>query len=409
MKKFMYLFLLISILCLICSCKSEPDVYEPDYSAFKPDLKNNSFTADLSKPDDNLTVPNPTEEANIKDTKNSEESKKSEKQWPYELDFTGVESKIKGKTGNLVTNTNMFDHMLDKNYSYLLCPDYVNGVTYYVNIDDDNYIYQLKDGVSTLLIEKEANYLQLWDNKLYFLSHNHKYEDRFTGDIYCFDLENKELKLILKDDARSLYIDSYGIYYNKHPLKSYRLDFGSDTPQELSYAFLFSYNEYEIQSIEDKGIFLVNRETEEKHLLIPPENMSYYVSLYSDYFTFINRTCVCMINLLTGERKIYDFNDCKNLVGDAYIFSFVIFDDIIYASPTGPRIYRYDMTNETAEFFNYPVDNINAGNHLLGLFTDGTNLYTVMERYGKKKLYMVTRFGENDFGFSIFEMKPLLE
>jgi len=27
---------------------------------------------------------------------------------------------------------------------------------------------------------------------------------------------------------------------------------GSDTPQELSYAFLFSYNEYEIQSIEDK-------------------------------------------------------------------------------------------------------------------------------------------------------------
>ena len=184
---------------------------------------------------------------------------------------------------------------------------------------------------------------------------------------------------------------------------------GSDTPQELSYAFLFSYNEYEIQSIEDKGIFLVNRETEEKHLLIPPENMSYYVSLYGDYFTFINRTCVCMINLLTGERKIYDFNDCKNLVGDAYIFSFVIFDDIIYASPTGPRIYRYDMTNETAEFFNYPVDNINAGNHLLGLFTDGTNLYTVMERYGKKKLYMVTRFGENDFGFSIFEMKPLLE
>lgn len=72
---------------------------------------------------------------------------------------------------------------------FMVCHDANNGTTYYVNYGNDNYIYELKDGISTLLIDMEAICLQLLNNELYFVAIRIFTCNLSTGEIKYYDYQ----------------------------------------------------------------------------------------------------------------------------------------------------------------------------------------------------------------------------
>ena len=68
---------------------------------------------------------------------------------------------------------------------------------YFVNYGEyeDNYIYSYKDGHSTLLVDKIANFINYYDEKLYFLVDDKAPEAwlwSWGGELYCYDLKTKD-------------------------------------------------------------------------------------------------------------------------------------------------------------------------------------------------------------------------
>lgn len=389
MKKVISL-LVVTMLLLLCSCKAAEEVNDPDYSAFSPTFYNNETT--------DTTAENVTDDMdNSIDNISQDINNSNDSEWPYELNFTGVTSTVKGKTGNLGSN-----YKLTSIYSSLVCPDIDNGVTYYINYGNDNYIYQLKDGISTLLLDKEAYYLQLWDNELYFLSSSHNYEDINTGDLYSINLDTKELRLVLKEDIyHFLNIDSYGIYFVKAlPTEStntvmagYKLDFNSNTPHELDFTYPISFNEYLIHTIRGDGLFLHNRETEETHYIAPYHIRNQRISIYENYLVFTNIRQVCMLNLENGEKHIYEFNE-----PDTYdmLMDYVIVDNVIYAVYGSESVLKYDIATNTLEIYGVVTEpksvaeeEIGIFNSLHAIFTDGNNLFAILNKNDHDRLVQV--------------------
>jgi hypothetical protein len=281
------------------------------------------------------------------------------KEWPYELDFSGVTTSGKVKTANLRTNYrfNSFSSFT----SCLFCPDIENDILYYVNYDKDNYIYELKDGNISLLVEMNAYCLQLWDNKLYFLSCNQNInnDDQKTGDIYCYNLDTKEVSLLLKTNAYSLFVDSYGIFYqninlNTSGFAGYRLDFNSTTPQKTDYAFYFIYNEYMIctgsGSNDFDKLYLCNRDTGEKTFLISlVDAVNNNLRFGDDYMVFTLDSFVYVLNLKTGKKDIYDMKSMAAAFNGP--IDYFINDNILYMVNTN-RLLALDLLNGTLKFNN---------------------------------------------------------
>ena len=369
--------LLVLAIFFFTSCKNNSieDQEEPDYSYFQSSNNVDNYLDDeeLSEEGDN--------------GKTSENL--SKKEWPYELDFDGITSTKTYKTGNLNSN--------NKNLTFnsaLICPDYENNLTYYVNYGNDNYIYQLDDGVSTLLVDKEAHSLQLWDSELYFIEDTDS-SPMHSGDIYCLNLESKELRLIQKANAFGLYIDSYGFYYNNFindegTSISLFLDFNDSEPKGIDYNFLASYNEYQILYTYEEDFYLFNSETKEKTFLAPFEYATNRPMLSNEYFMFLKDSCIYTLNLLNGEKKIYDLYNYDSLSKYSMVIKdYCAIDNLIYAND-GIRLFIINVDNGNIEEYTgeYTIDYSISGSDkttsvfsMRDLYTDGDKIYGLIYKY----------------------------
>ena len=301
----------------------------------------------------------------------------------------------------------------------MVCYDADSDTSYYINFGNDNYIYELKDDTSSLLINMEAICLQLWNNELYFLANNYKNKELLTGDLYCYNLANKELRLVLEADANFLYIDSYGIYFSQYELPQpdfldtlqftgYLLDFGTNTVQEVDYILPVAYNEY-LLYVCNEGIVLHNRETNEK-LLIAPE-VYYYLNnfnFYDHYLIFTYNSKICILDLLNGEKKIYDFNDDKSLRYKVYFMDYMIFDNIFYGTEFSSTILVCNLSTGELDFYTYISYDLQSIEFIQALFTDGKRIYAIMHEYGYDRLVEVCLTDKKSIsGRKIFEIKEM--
>ena len=376
MKKqnIMFIFSLLLSIILLCSCSNQTTTKKPDYSflneVYNDNTANNTsqstahnseeVTASSESTTNSEQTHNSSESAANSDQANMSEPSSSIStgnisdtetanniEWPYELDFDGVNTDPlkEVKTGNLRTNYKFFSEI-----SCLFCPDMENDILYYVNYDKDNYIYQLKDDNISLLVDMPAFCLQLWDNKLYFISFNDNNVNTIfkTGDIYCFDINSKKVELIQQTDAFSLVVDSYGIFYQTYDngLEAYRIEFDSNTPQKVEdYFFYFPYNEYMIiNDINDPiNIYICNIETGEKTFLVPISYAQYQYLLFAeDYMVFSLNRLVYVLNLRTGKKDIYDIESMTGTF--AAPVDYFLINNILYMVNTN-RFLALDLSN----------------------------------------------------------------
>ncbi|NLJ96128.1 MAG: hypothetical protein GX321_03160 [Clostridiales bacterium] len=371
-RKLLFLaFILVILFSTSCKKNTIDDQIEPDYSHFQTPNNTNRY-----KSLDNEAM---SEEGN-----NENPSKdNSKKDWPYELDFKGVTSSKSYKTGNLNASIKSSGAT-----SSLVCPDYDNDLIYYVNYGKDNYIYQLDDGISTLLVEKEAHSLQLWNNELYFIEDTVS-SPKHSGNIYCLNLESEELRLVQKANAFYIHVGIHGIYYmnlknDDGYVNNYYLDFDSSEPKEVDYSFLASYNEYQILHTYEDGFYLFNPNTKEKTFLAPSEYMNNCPMVSNEYFMFLHGSCIYTLNLQNGEKEIYDLYDYDSLSDYTLVFSdYCVIDKSIYATDE-IRLYVIDMEKDFIE--KYRVDySIDYG--ILGHGTDVSN-FSIQDLYTDGKKYM---------------------
>lgn len=129
-----------------------------------------SLTACKNSSDENMQLKyrtihkqsNTNKDSDLND--NSDSQKKITSLNNYFMDFAGINS-----TYETPINGNLGINFKEHESLSLVYPDPENDVVYFVNYGKDNYIYELKDGSATLLVDKKANFLQLWDNDLFFL------------------------------------------------------------------------------------------------------------------------------------------------------------------------------------------------------------------------------------------------
>lgn len=359
--------ILIGILAmLLCSCNSNDNEYEPDYQIFKSDEnvydEPNTYTDKSSDLTGNIT--GRTESKNVN---NSLPISTEEEQWPYPLEYEGVTPSGNNKAGNLSVNMKN----MDPNLSYFICPDSDNNITYYINYGRDNYLYKLKNGARSLLLEKEVYFLQLWDNKLYFLCKNEKSDILSYGDIYTYNLEESKTELLKEANARKLIIDSYGIYYEEmvdNDLVYYRLDHDGRLIERLNGPYIQSYYNYQLIA-NDNGVFLYDTTTNEEFYLAPRFYYP-YVKIYNDYFIINDDGAFYILNLLNGEKKIlrfFDKKDCPDPV------DYIIIDNIAYFHHS----WRINLDN--GECFNYgirPPEEEKVSPYVL--YTDETKIYSLV-------------------------------
>lgn len=391
MKRTKYYILSICIiLALACSCSKEQDeIVEPDYN-FLQDINENS--SDDSKTDKNVeenatsndnTIAqiSPVTQENLpKNIDNSitnapisepYESEKNDnmKEWSYPLEFEGAGDELQAaRYGNIDANYKGFQ--VD---SFILCPDEINNCAYFINYSEDNNIYQLKDGVCSLLIDKEAQCLQLWNNELYFIEN--KIVDSQVmdyGNIFSYNLNTKEIRLVVEANAFIFYINSRGIYYQdmditNNSITGYRLGFDKKAPIETGYYFYYSYSDYEINDSKGDTISLYNKKTG-IHTDLAPIDYFDRIRIFDKYFTFKKGTCIYILDLITGEKKIYDLNDCKQLIFKMNsINDYIIFNNYIYASAGFANyIMQVNLVTGEISYKKLPGETLWFGNLLIG-------------------------------------------
>lgn len=314
------------------------------------------------------------------------------KAWSYLSGFQGITSDCETPVpANLGIN-------LKQNFSAwgIVCPDPENDVIYYVNYGKDNYIYQLKGDISTLVVEKKAKDLQLFNNELYFLSDDTDSSDyTIPKGIYKYNLETKELTLVLDARAKSLYVNSNGIYYNKidviesesgvktiHSIGQY-LAFDSDTPKGIDTDIFLQYKEYTLVMKGD-SIKLHNNITEEEIKVIPIQAMEPMTSIHGDilYFTYELDNRLYSLNLKTGATAIYDldmFNSLNPDRKDFQISGYTVMNDELFITAGSNILYQVDInTGNTTEI--YTIGNNNYTYVLTQLFTSGDRLFAIGEK-----------------------------
>lgn len=123
----------------------------------------------------------------------------------YTFDFQGLQEAAEApEWGNHIMN-------LKQNICGLVCPD-GDGGTYYVNCGRDDYLYRLKNGESTLVLEQVVSSLNIWEGELYFVSHEDG-DIRGMGNICKWNPDTREQEIIIEGAVQYFRMNGSGIYF----------------------------------------------------------------------------------------------------------------------------------------------------------------------------------------------------
>lgn len=389
MKNKIAIFYIGALMLLFCSCSPSQDLMdEPSYRTVKKAEESSPSRSTTPLPADTIIDDIAQPEVDI---------------IPELTGFTGITSDSETPAcGNLSMN------MKQGSTLCLVCPDYENDVIYYVNYGDDGYIYQLKDGKSTLVLDRMTTSIQLWDNEIYFLSGDEfeVYNDFYYSKqgIYQYNLATKELRRILDVDAHWLYVNEDGIFYTemsddgKFIMEGYRLPFDRNTPQKMDYAFFSQYKDYLfIPALDDSGkqnMVLVNMNTGEEIFELP--SISYNkAGIYGNhlYYKGNNQELNCL-NLDSGEKVVYDLRN--NDFGIIYPDNRLPFQNNLLTGYTELNGEVF-ITNDSAFIFRANlfykkitlmlVDNNVIGIYLY-LFTSGDRMFAVKKHLADPETFV---------------------
>jgi 5'(3')-deoxyribonucleotidase len=172
--------------------------------------------------------------------------------------------------------------------------------------------------------------------------------------ITGYDLETKELELVLDKYVALFYIDNYGLYYSElgdsNQLGVNLLDFNNKITSLENYPWVLSYNEYLLTLLEG-NLSLINRNTDEIIKIMPfVDNIPVIstIHIFENKLVFAVETCIYVLDLITGDKKSYNAKQAdetlKLFLERIEDFAFV--DNKIFASYGCKNIIKLDLDSD---------------------------------------------------------------
>jgi hypothetical protein len=291
--------------------------------------------------------------------------------------FYGIESEAQTPVyGNLSIN------IKPGSFSCLVCPDPERNVVYYTNFRKDNYIYELKDGVSTLLLAQETEFIQLFKGELYFLGYNGKV-DGLHNNIYKYNFTTKQVETVIEAEVTWMHINEIGIYFNSlngEKNEFYKLSFGSTEPELTQWEYFLQYKDYFIvleKNYNDHTakIKLIQETSGESILEIP--NVRGNMSIYKDFLCYIGYAggsedrILNVINLKTGEQKVFEPNISSQVI-KLNLLDYTIINDKIFCTVNSKFIVECNINDGSLIIKHVKTD---ALSEYVNIYTDGSKLF----------------------------------
>lgn len=360
MKKFPIVFALI-ISTLFCSCTQSKNASEPEKPVYNTDVSNQSSQESIDATSEDSTE-NKLILSNVF------------------CDFSGVgDCDIKPQK-TLITNQK----------SDIVCRD-DSGTVYYVNYGEyeDNYIYSYKDGSSTLLVDKIANFINYYDEKLYFLVDDKAPEAwpwSWGGILYCYDLKTKETTRILDMSVYNLLVQDGVFYFCSELLPAgegnrwYSMSMDDNAPKEMGRMLPFFYGEYQLAYSDDDEYCALSLVKNSEEIVITNKGYfpngtfsiqgdSLWVNVYDG-----NIPAVARINLSNGAQQLYKAEKTTASGFEMNMttgMSFVSINNTLYVV-SNSVVFIY---NEQKEQFEPLLNNRCNASHI---YSDGESLYAVV-------------------------------
>lgn len=317
---------------------------------------------------------------------------------------------------------------LEKNQKSLFCIDQDAGVCYFVNQNQDWYIYRLKDGRAELAVAIPAKELCLWNGVLYFMADSrdtYELQEIEDGDIFAYRPEDGSVTevyaagTILGKGIDRMTVNEKGIYFSIQLLevmefngtafqalseKFYHLPFDSKELIEDSYQNVNSgWGDFRLVFIRDtatKDICPVllkradNSIQSKNDLNVGQSSMG---CIMGDVYYGIVDYSVVTKNLLTDKVVKIDFREALEKTGSVLetevngeilvvpVNDFTMEEEYIWVVVGRTRLVRVNLQNQKVDCFK-----LNArGYELDALYTDGENLYAMYAEGRTVEPYLV--------------------
>lgn len=258
---------------------------------------------------------------------------------------------------------------------------------YFTNFNDNSYIYMLKDNESALVVEKSACCLNYYNGKLYFLSSDFDPADslRYRGQIYSFDFENNECRMLLDKDVTNMLVTDDGIYYlqlesesdNSSTCSSWIMDFDG-TASKRNYSSNIRYGKYVLEKngAYDIGQDKFTADKENGFIAFPADKKPLKYCVYDNMFVTMSHGGIDFLDLRSGDIKAISDSEISALFmgEDTALSDFTIIDNMVYITINSSVLIRKNMT--TDEISLIPIQEM-PGETISDLYTDGKRLYGV--------------------------------
>lgn len=388
--------IIICFFVMLCGCNNQRTVVEDvNYTLFEEDDNNTSIEGkeDLQKEDNHNNEEGTNHTSVQSDAMDHVEGDSNEeneaamielKNLAESMNFNGVEGEfIVKSTGNSFENHKGFSE-----FSYLVCYDDKNQCTYYINYGIDDYIYQRKDNTTTLLIKEKARYLQLWNNKLYFVNATGMFH---TGDVYCYDLDSKNLTKVIIGEIGSLYVNEEGMIFSEYEISKDQsatsdmrmLYHDSSADIDCNVYNLYEYKDFILQFNENSdSVELMNRNSGEMSPLFSYEYVTNY-RVYNSYVIINKSDVFLVIDLLTGDKMIYDVTQC-NLPSKRFtVMDYIVKENILYVVPSiKDYMIIVDLEKDTMQF----IQNTQISKQTMDkLYIAGDKMYAYLDMFREEE------------------------
>lgn len=333
----------------------------------------------------------------------------------------GLVEQLEPKTIEGISNYNAVNRKLSrdpaKNGVSLFCLDEITGVVYFVNQNQDHYLYRIKDGEVKLAVALPVKDIYTWDGAVYFMIESYeKYElkEKKEGDIYRYIPTTGEIELVyelsaVESSQYKMTVNENGVHFNyseEMPKKDgfrrvkiyyYSLLFGTTEPiKDITYQgdagwknYYFSYDSLTDDYSKPAQLILVSR-TDGLNDIIPIEigQLEYCVVDNTIYSIGVGETNLLLLDLENQESHSYDFREMiiqvrkyteeeiVNAFGENHeiLSSFTMTEQgkILWVTDS-KYLYRLDVQSGEITYF----ATMDKSRSITELYTDGEQVYAL--------------------------------
>ena len=295
----------------------------------------------------------------------------------------------------------------------LFCLDKEENL-YFVNQNQNNYLYCRKDGVIELVVALPVKEVYPWEDSIYFMV-SEAVEGKNVGDIYRYIPATKQIELVYALGSiegvqqHKMLVNEEGIHFNyAEPISSengmtrmkvsfYTLPFGATEPiKDTTKAGKVGWNEYyfsyQLSSTETTSpakVMLVSRNKGiEETISLDIGELQYAVAQDTIYSIELGSSKISLFELEHQKKKNYDFREGVLLANEYLgeekekafgenieeLTSFTITENgMVLWATDGECLYRMNIEDKIVHYFI-----ISDGNGKIeALYTDGRQVYGV--------------------------------